>query len=244
MTQAPDRFSAETLTLLANEFNAPLASLNALLTTLMAGDHGEVSLEILTTLRNVDATHKRLSRVVSDVLDAARMEHGQFAVSIEQVVLHDILSRAEEEIQAEVERKHLTLSREGSDTVTLAADREHLQRIFTALLRNAVQYTEQGGITITAAAEPERVTITIADTGVGIQTAALGRLFAKPKLGMLLRGKGMSLYLARGLAQLMGGDVTLISSDLEVGSTFAVTLPRQARAASAAKPEPSVSVKA
>lgn len=243
MTQAPDRFSAETLTLLANEFNAPLASLHALLTTLMAGDHGEVSPAILTTLRDVDATHKRLSRVVSDVLDAARMEHGQFAVSIEQVVLHDILSRAEEEIQAEAERKHLTLSRQGNDTVTLAADREHLQRIFAALLRNAVQYTARGGITITASAEPERVTITIADTGVGIQTTALGRLFAKPKLGMLLRGKGMSLYLARGLATLMGGDVTLVSSDLEVGSTFAVTLPRQPRAAASEKPEPFVSVK-
>jgi|GEM_PF-3641133 len=231
ITQVPDRFSSETLTLLANEFNAPLASLNALLSTLMAKDHGDLTPAVVDALRDVTATNARLCRVVADVLDAARIEHGQFPLSVQQVVLHEVLTRAQEDVQGDAARKGLTLSRQGSDTVAVAADKEQLYRILVALLRNGVQYTEHGGVTITSSADAERVTITIADTGVGMQTAQLGRLFAKPKLGMLIHGRGLSLYLARSLARLMSGDISLISSELEGGSTFAVTLPRTARAA-------------
>ena len=238
MGQAPDRFSAETLTLLANEFNAPLASLNALITTLVDGDHGTLSPAVSGALTDVTKTHQHLRRVVTDALDAARIEQGQFPMIIQPVMLHDALTPAEQEVQEELARKGLSLKREGNDSLTVAADPAQLRRIFSALLRNAVQYTERGGITITCSMQEDRVIVTVADTGVGIHTEGLGQLFAKPKLGTLLRGKGLSLYVARTLAKAMRGDITLVSSELENGSTFAVMFPQAAKVPAAARTEP------
>jgi signal transduction histidine kinase len=238
MGQAPDRFSAETLTLLSNEFSVPLASLNALLTTLLDGDHGALPSEALGALREVTKAHAHLRRVVTDVLDAARIEQDEFPVTLKPVMLHDVLTLAEQEVQDELRRKGLSLKREGNDSLMVDADAAHLRRIFSALLHNAVDYTQKGGVTITCSLQEERVIVTVADTGVGIQTSGLGQLFAKPKLGTLLRGRGLSLYVSRMLAKAMGGDVTLVSTELETGSTFAVVFPQAGKASVAPGHEP------
>ncbi|HLD77958.1 MAG TPA: HAMP domain-containing sensor histidine kinase, partial [archaeon] len=206
MGHAPDRWSADTLTLVSNEFSAPLASLNALLTTLVDGDHGKLPSEALNALQEVTKTHTHLRRVVTDVLDAARIEQGDFPVTLQPVMLHDVLTSAEQEVQGDLSRKGLSLRREGNDSLVVPADPTHLRRIFSALLHNAVDYTQQGGVTLTCSLQEGRVIVTIADTGVGIHAAGLGQLFAKPKLGTLLRGRGLSLYVARLLAKTMRGD--------------------------------------
>jgi signal transduction histidine kinase len=220
----------ETLTLLANELNAPLASRQALVTTLLEGDHGELPRKALESLQDVVETNTHLRRVISDALDIARLEHGQLPASIQKIRLHEVLMRAVREVEHELKGKGLTLTQEGSASSVISADPEHAHRILTAILRNAVDYTERGGVTVTCSVQQDQVVVTVADTGVGIQVANLGQLFAKPKLGSLLRGKGLSLYLARCLAKSMGSDVTLISSELENGSTFAVTFPRAVKA--------------
>jgi signal transduction histidine kinase len=158
------------------------------------------------------------------------LEQGEFPLILQPVMLHEVLTPAEQDVQEELTRKGLRLSREGNDSLTVTADPAQLRRIFTALLRNAVQYTERGGVTISCCLQEERVVVTIADTGVGIQPAGLGQLFAKPKLGTLLRGRGLSLYVSRMLAKAMGGDVTLVSTELETGSTFAVIFPQAGKA--------------
>ena len=96
MGQAPDRFSEDTLTLLANEFNAPLASLNALITTLLDGDHGLLAPGVLRALKDVIKTHERLRRVVTDVLDGARLEQGEFPLAVQRVMLHEALTPSEQ----------------------------------------------------------------------------------------------------------------------------------------------------
>lgn len=223
---APEPVSSETATLLANEFNVPLASLNALLSTLLQGDHGTVPPPLREALQDVVSTHERLRRIVSDVLDAARLEASELPISIQPITLHDLLIPIEQEIEPACLHKGLTLTREGNDALVVDVDVPHARRIVRAILHNAMQYTVRGGVTVTCSTEHDGVIVTIADTGVGIQVGQLGQLFAKPKLGSLLRGKGMSLFLARGLAKAMGGDLTLITSELEAGSTFAVTLPK------------------
>lgn len=225
LEQVPDRTSTETLGVLANEFNTPLASLHALLTTLLEGDHGEVPAGMVEALKTIMQTNERLRRLVGDALDALRIEQGQFTISANPTSLSQLLHQAEEEIQAEVKRKDLTLTHQGTDTLTVAVEPAQAHRIFSALLHNAVQYTERGGMTVTCSAQKNQAAITIADTGVGIRNEQLTQLFSKPKLGNLLRGKGLSLYLARLLAKAMGGDVALVSTELGTGTSFTVLLP-------------------
>ena len=227
MVQVPEQFSAETLTLLANEFNAPLAGFETVLDGLLGGDHGKLPNAVSESLKEIRKANKHLCQVVADVLDIARTEHGQLALSVCSVSLKDALEQSEADIQEGLNRKGLSLSREGYDaSLTIAADPAALHRILDVLLRNAVQYTVHGGITIKCSTQADRVAVLIEDTGVGIDPANLRKLFAKPQLGSLLHGKGISLYLARCLAKSMGADVTLVSSELEKGSTFAITLPK------------------
>ena len=231
--QPPDRFSAETLTVLANEFNAPLASLDILLAGLLEGDHGKLPAQAQSSLEELIKSHAQLRRVVGDVLDIARIERKQMPVAVQAVPLQPLIDHGIEQVAGEAKRKGVAVKREGIQALAVAVDPELAQRILSVVLRNAVEYTERGTITIGCTAQQDRVAITVADTGVGIQTTQLGELFAKPKLGALLHGKGLSLYLARSLAKLMGSDVTLVSSELDTGSTFAVTLPKAPRAAAA-----------
>ena len=173
-----------------------------------------------------------------------RVEHGRLHASIQKVTLDQLLARAVAEIEGELTRKRLYLKREGDASLAVSTDPSHAHRILTALLRNAVQYTEHGGITVTASAQQDQVVMAIADTGIGIRAGRLGQLFARPKPGTLLHGKGLGLYLARGLAKAMGGNVTFVLSELERGSTFAVTFPRAARASVDAAPADSTPIRA
>ena len=225
LEQVPDHASNETLGMLANEFDTPLASLHALLTTVLEGDHGEMSPGMAEALRTIMKTNTRLRRVVSDALDVLRIEQGQFAVTTQPTPLGELIRHAEEGIQDELKRKELTLTRQDNGNLMVKVEPAQAQRIFAALLCNAVQYTERGGITIACAAQGNQAAITITDTGVGMRNEQLAQLFTKPNLGNLLRGKGLSVYLSRLLAKSMEGDVALVSTELGTGTSFTVLLP-------------------
>jgi signal transduction histidine kinase len=214
------------LTLLANEFTAPLNSLHALLTTLLDGDHGEVAPPVREVVQDVAKTHDRLRRVATDVLDAARIEAGQVTASIQHVPIKSIVTQAVEALQGEAKKKGLSVVCEFKEEEPVAVDPQHAERVLTAVIHNAIHYTEKGTVKITCMPQREQIAITVADTGVGMQTGQLVECFTKPRIGTLLHGRGMSLYLARQLAKLMGGDVTLVSSELGTGSTFAVLFPK------------------
>jgi signal transduction histidine kinase len=176
--------------------------------------------------------------VVADALDIVRLEHKQLPVDIQPVDVREVLGRVERAVRSELDRKQLSLSHdEMDDHLLAAADAALLERILTVLLRNAVQYTEKGGLTIGCTAKGQRAVLTVADTGVGILQDRLVQIFARPKLGSLLHGKGISLYVARSLAKAMHGDVTLVSTGLQEGSTFAVVLPMTLSADVLLKPE-------
>jgi signal transduction histidine kinase len=85
-----------------------------------------------------------------------------------------------------------------------------------------VQYTSSGTIRVDCSEQGNQVVVKVEDTGAGMLAEQLPHLFARPKLGSLLHGKGISLCLARQLAKLMGAEIVLISSQINHGSTFAI----------------------
>ena len=108
-------------------------------------------------------------------------------------------------------------------------DEEKLRQIVLNLLSNAVKFTERGSIRLCATAADNRVTIAVADTGIGIPPDKLDVVFeefeqADASSTRVYGGTGLGLAIARRLARLMGGDVTA-ESVLGSGSTFRLTLP-------------------
>ena len=106
-----------------------------------------------------------------------------------------------------------------------------MREILTALLSNAVKFTDAGGrIDVTCDATPDTVRIRVRDTGVGIAPEKLEMIFepfvqVRDDLTRMVEGAGLGLAISRALARGQGGDIT-VESTVGVGSTFTLTLPR------------------
>ena len=112
-----------------------------------------------------------------------------------------------------------------ADDFTMKTNENMLKRILSALMENAVKYTEKGTITIKATAHEQQLTFVIEDTGCGIPADQAENIFGRfVKLDSFKEGIGLGLPLSRKLAQQLDGNVALHTSYTE-GARFIVTLP-------------------
>jgi signal transduction histidine kinase len=173
----------------------------------------------------------RLTRMVNDFLDAARLEHGTLSMQIEDGFLPDLVRQAIHTIQPDAERKGLEIAyRERPDLPPVRMDIERALQILLNLLGNSVRYTAQGRVEVWHEVDGRVVETLVRDTGPGIAPEHHDRLFTR--FGQVDRGltrtsggSGLGLYISRRLAEQMGGTVVLKQSAPGAGSTFAVRLP-------------------
>lgn len=173
-------------------------------------------------------------RLLDDMLAAGAVASGTMGLNKESVDLHSVLKSAVEAVQPMIDAKQHKLELLLPLTpVHLQADETKLTQIVTNLLTNAVKYTPAGGlIRLSAQGDGERgeVQVRVLDTGIGIPPAELHRIF-----DMFVRvndpneascaGLGIGLALARQLATLHGGTISVHSEGLGLGSEFVLTLP-------------------
>jgi signal transduction histidine kinase len=115
--------------------------------------------------------------------------------------------------------------------VTLETDVAKVRHILVNLLSNAVKFTERGEVVLTARLENDHVLFDVTDTGLGIAAQFHERIFdpfwqVENQASRRVAGTGIGLSVARRLARLLGGDVTLVSKPGE-GSTFTARVPRR-----------------
>src|SRR4051812_29201395 len=120
------------------------------------------------------------ARLIDDLLDLTRIDRGKVQLNFEIVDAHTLLQNALEICQAEIDRKHLVRSVNlDARRVHLEADPARLQQIFWNLINNAVKFTpEQGQISISTANDSKgQLRVEITDTGLGIESEALPKIF-------------------------------------------------------------------
>lgn len=170
---------------------------------------------------------KRLAALVQDLLDLARLERGQGERSL--VRLAGVVSDEVEAMRDRIARKGLTLSLDADPEVDVLGVQEDLALMFRNLLENAMVYTAQGSIAITLADSGSGFELKVADTGVGIPSSDLERIFERFYRVDKARsrdtgGTGLGLAIVRHVAESHGGVVD-VASELGSGSTFTVRLP-------------------
>jgi PAS domain S-box-containing protein len=223
-----DRRKDEFLATLAHELRNPLAPLRNALQILRLSDrddHAEIH-------AMMDRQLDHLVRLVDDLMEVSRITRGRIDLRRERVLLATILRGAIETTQPLIEaashRLHLEMPEE---PVVLEADGVRLVQVFANLLSNAAKYTDPGGeIWVSARGERERVRISVRDTGVGISSEVLPRIF-----DLFIQGEhaprqpraslGIGLTIVRHLVEMHGGTVVARSAGLRRGSEFIVTLP-------------------
>jgi signal transduction histidine kinase len=225
-----DRRKDEFLAMLAHELRNPLAPIHSGLQILhMAGTDGSAAAQVLQML---DRQVNHLVRLVDDLMEVARVTRGRIELRKELVDLGALLVTAVETSRPLIEaaRHELTVN-VPAEPVTMLADSVRLAQIVANLLNNAAKYTETGGyISLSACREGDHAVISVRDTGMGISSEALPRVFDLFSQGNQAYergqgGLGIGLTLVRTLVELHGGSVTATSEGPGRGSEFIVRLP-------------------
>ena len=226
-----NRGKTEALHLVSHEFKTPLHLISGWTQALDGKMFGEVSAEQSVVLNKILRQTENLSTMVNSILDLARIEAGETAVQREVLPLVDFFEEIRLNYDVPIDKPvslHWFIDR---DLPTLRSDRVKLTIILQNLINNAIKFTEQGSVTISArrALRSEAVDIEVSDTGIGIPSEALPVIFEKFRQveglpGQVRGGVGLGLHTVKVFAELLGGSIT-VKSEPGQGSTFTLSLP-------------------
>ena len=221
---AKDQFLAA----LSHELRTPLTPVLA--STLTLENEDAVPENIRESLRMIHRNVELEARLIDDLLDLTRISKGKVQLNFEVVDTHTLLQNALEICQPEIDRKRLTRSLNlGAQKVHMRADPARLQQIFWNLINNAVKFTPSNGQIIIATSNDSsgQLRVEIADTGLGIETEALPKIFDAFEQGGRSRmgGLGLGLAISKTLVEAHEGTITAQSVGRDKGSTFTLVFP-------------------
>ena len=176
------------------------------------------------SLAVIRAETDRLTRLVGDLLDLARMEADQFTLEEEEVEVKRLLEQVFQAFTEEARRRGIEYECSLDANPVISTDGDRLLQIVSNLLDNAFAWTPDGGrIALGLAADNGTVAVSVSDSGPGIGPAERKRIF-RPFWSRAGDGTGLGLPIARQLARAMGGDLAL-ESEIGRGSRFELRLP-------------------
>jgi signal transduction histidine kinase len=233
MAEAAGRAKDNFLAALSHELRTPL---NPVL--LIASDSSEnpqlppdIRQQFKTVLANVEVE----SRLIDDLLDLTRINHGKLNLQILPADAHAILREAIQTIQAEADAKTIQLTTNlNAEQYWISADRVRLQQVFWNVLKNAVKFTPAGGkIDIQTSATPEngKFNVTVTDTGMGMTPQELERIFSPFSQGDHMQenssrygGLGLGLAISRKIVEFHSGRISASSNGRDQGTTLTIEL--------------------
>lgn len=219
-----DRLKSIFLATMSHELRTPLNSIIGFISILLEGWSGELNPEQKEQLELVHSSGKYLLSLINDVIDISKVEAGKIDIYIEDLSLKDVVGEATSIVKVDIDHKGLAMTVDVPD-ITMTTDRRRLLQCLLNLVSNAVKFTDKGGVTITAKTINNSVCISVTDTGIGITSDDLKKLFApfvrlESPLTQKTSGTGLGLYLTQKLAtEVLGGSVEAVS-EYGVGSTF------------------------
>ena len=239
-----DRMKTEFISTVAHELRTPLTSIlgftkiikkrfaEAVLPKCNIADKqiNKATAQISEDLDIIIVENQRLTSLINDVLDIAKMEAGKTEWKMEPLRVPDIVERAVSSMSAIINQKGLTLIKDmGSDQPEVFGDRDRLIQVIINLLSNAVKFTHDGSITCRAHKLDSEIRISVIDTGIGLSEEDRPKVFEKFKqIGDTLTdkppGTGLGLSICKHIVEYHGGKIW-VESALGTGSTFSFTLP-------------------
>ena len=233
---------------MSHEIRTPLNGVLAMAEVMERGDLSDLQRERLSVVRQ---SGEQLLSVLNDVLDLSKIEAGKLELAEEDFEVEKVAQAVRDGFAAIAHDKGLAFAVEVAPEAAgvWRGDADRLRQIFANLVSNAVKFTNEGHVTARfEAADAGGLRLSVTDSGIGIAQGKILTLFEKftqadTSTTRRYGGTGLGLAICRELAQLMGGQVSVMSRD-GGGSTFIVELPfrRGDHAPGEAIVEPSVDV--
>ena len=229
-----DELKSRFLSHMSHEFRTPLNSIMALSKLLLVRTDGELNAEQETQVRFIRRAAENLTELVDDLLDLAKVEAGKTVVIASQFTVSSVFGALRGMLRPLLVGDAVGLVFEDpADVPPLDTDEGKVSQILRNFISNAIKFTEHGEVRVwaTADAAADTVSFHVRDTGIGIAPDDLEVIFQEfgqitHRLQGRVKGTGLGLPLAKKLAELLGGKISVQSAPGE-GSTFSVTLPRQ-----------------
>jgi signal transduction histidine kinase len=236
-----DRLQKEFINIAAHELRNPIQPILSLSEIVRSSDIDQGNKDLLdVVVRNA----KKLRQLTEDVLDVTRIESKSFQLNKEEIDIENLVMHVLKDYQVSTNNKiklELVLGQDseynsGKNLVKsgqVIADRYRIQQVLSNLVDNAVKYTAEGGsISVSVKRsdlKPSKggmVTIRVKDTGSGIDTKIMPRLFTKFASSNTVTGMGLGLYISKSIVEAHGGDIWAENNEQgECGATFSFRIP-------------------
>ena len=235
LAEASNRVKSEFIANISHEIRTPMTAMQGAIDLLQLGDMNPDQQQYLEMISTASGN---LLVLIDNILAISEIEAGRVTLSSQNFSLRACLNEVVATQAARIHEKQLAISIELDETVPnrLCGDPLRLKQIVLNLLGNAVKFTPQGKIIVRVTSpnpdnEPFTLQIAVADTGIGIPRAELGRVFepfvqADGSMTRRFGGTGLGLAICQRLTRLMGGEIAVESTE-GVGSTFSVSLPME-----------------
>ncbi len=238
---ATAKLKDEFLATMSHELRTPLNGILGLTSLLRDETAGPLNDTQQTYVRHTHEAGAHLLQLINDVLDISRIEAAENDLELQPVEVADAVARAVEMVRSDAEDRGLDVTVDVEPGLAVVADDRRLVQVLLNLLGNAVKFTDEGGVTVTATPGDDTVAIDVVDTGIGISAEDLHRMFEpfvqlEASLDRRYEGSGLGLALSRRLVEALDGRLE-VQSRVDEGSRFTIVLPR-ATAATAAAPMP------
>jgi PAS domain S-box-containing protein len=225
------------LSAMSHEIRTPLNGIIGFADLLAKDAHEGDPQQMAEWIGIIHGSGQHLLSLLNDVLDLSKMDADDATIQPEPCRVREVISAAVLLLQSRAEEKAIGLELAFDPSVPDAArlDPTRVRQIVMNLISNAVKFTERGGVTVTVSCEDHgptpRLAVEVRDTGIGMTTEQLGRLFkpfqqADHRISERFGGTGLGLSISRGLARRMGGDITVASAP-GLGTVFTLTIPAE-----------------
>lgn len=226
-----DTLRRELIANVSHDLRTPITSIQGYLETLLLKEDSLGSAERKEYITIIRSNTQRLVTLVNDLFELSILDAQTYTVSMEPFSIEELLDQVVSSFKPKAGRKNISIDfRPARVSTRVHGDIALIERAVSNLLENAIYYTEQGGgVSITLSLENKRVSISIADTGIGIPEEDLPHLFERfyrvnKDRSKDTGGTGLGLAITRRIVDLHGGKIE-IHSKLRQGTTVRFDLP-------------------
>ncbi len=247
------KYKSEFLSSMSHELRTPLNSLLILAQQLSENIDSNLTPKQVEYARTIQGSGKDLLGLINEILDLSKIESGTVALDFHEVAFAELQDQIERTFRPVADSHHLSFAIQPSANLPVSTwtDEKRLLQVLKNLLSNAFKFTERGGVKVEIAltesgwsvdhAELNKaekvVSFIVSDTGIGISAdkhKLIFEAFQQADTGTSRKygGTGLGLSISRELARLLGGELRLVSSKVNKGSTFALFVPFRSMEAS------------
>lgn len=222
---------SELMSFATHEIRTPITVMRGYATMLLDGDRGEINGQVKDLLQKIMIAGNDVTTLLSEYLDKSKIELGQLEYAPTKFDVKNVVNELLVVFRVHADQKNIKITKSVAKTpkCNVYVDQSRLKEVLTNIIDNAIKYTPKGSISVSVKSEHGYVTISIVDTGVGIDKEVMPSLFKEfsradlQKVNIL--GSGLGLYLAKKFTEAQKGKIWAESEGKDKGSQFYVQFP-------------------